>query len=1596
MGRKKRPTTLTKPSPSSPDASTAASLAVRSPVPVPQSDDPSTSTSPQSIKQDCERALIALRRGNHTKSLRLLRDSIAKHPTAALLQRVHATVSVKLAALIDDPAAKSKHLRTAIDAAKRSTELSPNSVEFSHFYANLLYEAASEQKEYEEVMAECERGLNIKDPVDPAKEGLSEESGSGNAGVEERIGAVQGEIKGLIQKANLASISTWMKHLSSGEERFRLIPIRRAAEDPMEARMAGQVVRRPNEIKKATKTVEERRKEIEVRVQAAKLMQQNSERIGGEGGEGTSSSPVNGGSGGGGGSSRRRQWGLAAARRNGAERKDQVRKYWDSIGWEVKRGFLRVRVCDLRNHHRDGVASEVLREALSWGEKWKDWRFWACCRCGEKFGDAESHLHHVGQEHMGSLVPKMQSVVPQNVEGEWAEMIVSCSWKPLDLNASVTMLENQGKAKDSVCDEEENGKDERSWSEGFGLDAGWESFPVKKKSLVDRSEGGSLEVAVKEEDKMECDECDGNEGGSKVYNLPNSWPLSDDTECAKLLEKISSILSLLLKHKYLATSHLQKVIQFTVDELRGLVPGSQLLSCGIDQTPLCICFLGASQLRKIVKFLQEICHACGISRYPEKNSSDDAISHQPRVVTESEEKIELNEDASCLLLDDNLVSGDADSENVSSPQSAKGVQSGSYPPLLSWLYDGPLLTEQLTRWSRVREEKSQEGIEILQVLEKEFTHLQGLCERKCENLGYEAALQGLEELCLEESNKSEHVNEFSRGRYHSALKRRRDQIVDSENEVMFDGCSRFEVEAIDIILKEAESLNLNHLACEEPYAAMGSHLADLEAGEHDWKSKDYLNQVDTCIEVAIQRQKEQLSVEISRLDARILRNLASMHQLELKLDPVSALDYRSILLPLVESFMRAHLEDLAEKDATEKSDAASKMLLAELARNEKKGSGGGSENTRSLQEKMKDKKKNRDSKRSKDTKASGQTGQLEAVNSSEGEPEDTEVLDPDMSSDLNELEEEFRRKVELEEEERKLEETLEYQRRIEHEAKQRHLAEQHKRNGQATSDDVPDHWTDVSVQPQSPSDVPLVFGNGFATGIEGLDALAINDSALIGGQQLRGDQDQLSGAKQARLPNGVHTDGMLPFDQRNGRRGRRRSSGRPQEEKYLGAPSGKENLVGILPGNVGQSDLLRNPDGVAGDSGGTKTLRQLRAEDDDDERFQADMEQAVQQSLDMYEARRKNHFVPVSRTGRRTPEALDDSVATSTEEITKISNGLDVYGTGLQNDVGEYNCFLNVIIQSLWHLRRFREEFLRRSTSEHSHVGDPCVVCALYDILFALSMAAADSKREAVAPSSLRIALSQLYPESNFFQEGQMNDASEVLAVIFQCLHKSFTPATGISDTESVESNSLGSWDCDNSACIAHSLFGMDIFERMNCYNCGLESRHMKYTSFFHNINASALRTTKEMCVESSFDELLNLVEMNHQLACDPEVSGCGKLNHIHHILSTPPHVFTAVLGWQNTCESIEDITATLAALSTEIDISALYRGLDPKNIHRLVSVVCYYGQHYHCFAYSHEHERWIMYDDKTVKVIGTWEDVLVICEKGHLQPQVLFFEAVN
>jgi hypothetical protein len=220
------------------------------------------------VRADCDKALAYLQRGNHPKTLRLIREALARHGDGSpLLLRALGTVHSRAAAVINDPAGRARHHRAALQAARRAVDLAPDSLDLAHFRSMLLYEAASDGRAYEEVAVECERALRIEAPSDPALHSLCLPAPEHDQ--------LRAELRSLMQKANLASISLWVKSLGgTGDDNIG--DFFSIADDSVELHPlpTAPVPRWANEIKKATKTPEERRKEVEVQLAAMRLVEQ--------------------------------------------------------------------------------------------------------------------------------------------------------------------------------------------------------------------------------------------------------------------------------------------------------------------------------------------------------------------------------------------------------------------------------------------------------------------------------------------------------------------------------------------------------------------------------------------------------------------------------------------------------------------------------------------------------------------------------------------------------------------------------------------------------------------------------------------------------------------------------------------------------------------------------------------------------------------------------------------------------------------------------------------------------------------------------------------------------------------------------------------------------------------------------------------------------------------------------------------------------------------------------------------------------------------------------------------------------------------------
>ncbi|GAB2264262.1 hypothetical protein Droror1_Dr00026396 [Drosera rotundifolia] len=320
----------------------------------------------------------------------------------------------------------------------------------------------------------------------------------------------------------------------------------------------------------------------------------------------------------------------------------------------------------------------------------------------------------------------------------------------------------------------------------------------------------------------------------------------------------------------------------------------------------------------------------------------------------------------------------------------------------------------------------------------------------------------------------------------------------------------------------------------------------------------------------------------------------------------------------------------------------------------------------------------------------------------------------------------------------------------------------------------------------------------------------------------------------------------------------------------------------------------------------------------------------------------------------------DGSITTSGEGTIKNVIPLDSYGTGLWN-AGENSCFLNVIIQSLWHIKRFRNEFLNLPADNPRHIDD-LVLYHLHQILTALSNASMNNKREVVASTPLRSAL------KDKFQEHEEQDAHEALEEILAGLHRSFTNGKGSPSTESV---------CNNGACISHSLFGLNFKKIKECGSCGAKFTCETNTWFYLLVIVDSIRTAKESHRENSFSELLHSVDKESLVGGDSCV---------------------CVLIWKKIQESIEDISDTFKALTTEIDLGVIYPYLKTNIPYILVSMVCFgtdpprdpekplpSTNHFICFV--HELERWIMYSDSYVKI--PWSKSLSLTLTGNICPSL-------
>eukprot|EP00755_Sulcionema_specki_P004723 Sspe_Gene.30809::Locus_15221_Transcript_1_1_Confidence_1.000_Length_2179::g.30809::m.30809 len=345
---------------------------------------------------------------------------------------------------------------------------------------------------------------------------------------------------------------------------------------------------------------------------------------------------------------------------------------------------------------------------------------------------------------------------------------------------------------------------------------------------------------------------------------------------------------------------------------------------------------------------------------------------------------------------------------------------------------------------------------------------------------------------------------------------------------------------------------------------------------------------------------------------------------------------------------------------------------------------------------------------------------------------------------------------------------------------------------------------------------------------------------------------------------------------------------------------------------------------------------------------------------------------------------------------------------GLENPPGHNNCFLNVVLQALWHAEPFRSNFLRdfnMHTCTEKFAADSCLYCAIHTLFMQYKF----SSHQHLPPFLVRQILSRVFSEEGRFRLGAMDDAAECLEAILYTLHLC------VNDQR----------DTCRPPCFVHRTFGLNIMERGMCLSCkGVNEPFLYSATVLYTpaglIQGQCPKVNHTKC--TSFEKCLNF----HLRGIPKECETCkGKTTPAEPYLLDIPEVLVLGVAWEQDGSELEDgiplevIQQFTSQLPTQLNVSdafqvpgvsvtkmapevkqAVLKGKPSKPHHStsvvsstLFTIVCFYGKHYTCYCYKRGLDKWLYFDDSHVRVVGSFQDVQSTIVKSRQQPLLLFYE---
>ena len=281
---------------------------------------------------------------------------------------------------------------------------------------------------------------------------------------------------------------------------------------------------------------------------------------------------------------------------------------------------------------------------------------------------------------------------------------------------------------------------------------------------------------------------------------------------------------------------------------------------------------------------------------------------------------------------------------------------------------------------------------------------------------------------------------------------------------------------------------------------------------------------------------------------------------------------------------------------------------------------------------------------------------------------------------------------------------------------------------------------------------------------------------------------------------------------------------------------------------------------------------------------------------------------------------------------------------GLHNTLGENNCFLNSVLQILYHLRDFREGVIKAAYENDNVEMEVTTSNNRINALGVLRSVAwlfqryDDRNDMLLDPREIREQLAKILPN---FAMGSLEDAHECFDSMLTILHEAIGSPKGQHDGPPVG--------------VCHQFFGIHLKSAALC-DCGKTNRIETINSFYTTLYAANLIS------DESFKS--HVFSSDMPITCD----FCkNKITVNKSLFGDMPTMLTVNVSWStNICER-NSLRRFLSKIPVQWDLKESTLSPARQQPATLSGIVFYYGLHYVSTFFNTEKGVWVIFDDSSV-----------------------------